>query len=239
MRPETDQGVLKSAPHIVYYLSSVYLQIMFTGLVENIGTLDGLHRSNGGWRLNVGCRFDAAEPLVMGESIAVQGACLTVSGIFDGGFAADLLDETLGRTALGSLRKGAPLNLERALRAGDRLGGHIVQGHVDEVGRVELVRPAGRDSEIRISCSSLFSRQCVVKGSVAIDGVSLTITSLGDGFLAVNIIPHTLKSTSLSALGAGSPVNLESDVLGKYVYGFLRGRDALDEEKLRRAGFCG
>lgn len=212
---------------------------MFTGLVENLGILRSRSRNGGGWRLFVECRFPD-EPLALGESVAVQGVCLTAAEVSDDGFTADLLDETLRRSVLGSIPLGARVNLERALRAGDRMGGHIVQGHVDEVGRVLSLRNTGRDWELRVSCSRGFALQCVVKGSVAIDGTSLTITDLGDDFLAVNVIPHTWRNTSLASLKAGDGVDLESDVIGKYAARLLGAAGGgLTEEKLRRAGFNG
>ncbi len=211
---------------------------MFTGLVEKSGSLKSRVRDGQSWRIGVSASFSS--PLVLGESVAVQGVCLTVTEIAPWGFYADLLDETMHRTALGALSLGAELNLERAMQAGDRFGGHIVQGHVDETGRIISICNVGRDIEIRIACSSGFSRQCVMKGSVAIDGTSLTITDLGDDFLAVNIIPHTLKATSLSNRKVGDAVNLESDIIGKYVERILgRGRGSLTEDDLRKAGFCG
>lgn len=211
---------------------------MFTGLVENLGTLSSRVRKDGGWRVFISCAFPADDPLVLGESVAVQGVCLTVAEVLPDGFAADLLDETLRRSALGRLSNGARVNLERAMRANDRFGGHIVQGHVDETGIVQSISDVGRDYELVISCSSALSRQSVMKGSIAIDGVSLTITKLGDDFLAVNIIPHTWRNTSLASLKAGDAVNLESDVIGKHVARLLGFADGgLTEAKLREAGF--
>lgn len=215
---------------------------MFTGLVEAVGTLGARRREGGGWRLAVRASFPGGDPLALGESVAVQGACLTVAALAPDGFEADLLDETMRRTALGALAIGAPLNLERAMRAGDRFGGHIVQGHVDEVGAVAEVSPAGRDRAIRVKCSPGFARLCVEKGSVAIDGVSLTLTEVGGDAITVNVIPHTLRATSLGRLAAGSPVNLEADVVGKYVarlLGASSARGGLTEETLRKAGFDG
>lgn len=211
---------------------------MFTGLVENLGTLSSRVRKDGGWRLFVVCDFPSEDPLALGESVAVQGVCLTVAEILPNGFAADLLDETLRRTALGRLATGARVNLERAMKANGRFGGHIVQGHVDETGVVRSISNVGRDYELIISCSSILSRQSVMKGSIAIDGVSLTITKLGDDFLAVNIIPHTWRNTSLASLKQGDSVNLESDVIGKHVARLMGfSGSGLTEAKLREAGF--
>lgn len=214
---------------------------MFTGLVEKTGVLKKLVRNDGGWRLIVECRpWDDNDPVVLGESIAVQGVCLTVTDFSMTGFSADLLDETLRRTALGRLKVGAALNLERALRLGDRLGGHIVSGHIDETGALASVKNVGRDYELCIACSKDFARQCVMKGSVAIDGVSLTITGLTDDSVSVNIIPHTWSETSLRELRKSDPVNLESDVIGKYVARYMSVKTGgITEETLKKAGFCG
>lgn len=237
---------------------------MFTGLIEKLGILEWRRRNGGGWRIGIAAAFDA---LALGESVAVQGVCLTVDAVTTRGFEADLLDETLRRTALGELAPGATVNLERAMKAGSRFGGHIVQGHVDETGRVATIDPVGRDIALTIACSRAFARRCIEKGSVAIDGVSLTITAVAENSFAVNVIPHTLTATSLARLKPGSLVNLESDVIGKYVERFLQMRELGDlrmpdaqtaplasavmqavdqqtaggitEEQLRKAGFCG
>ncbi len=217
---------------------------MFTGLVECTGRLESLERSGGGWRLRVS-HAPWPEPLIVGESVAVQGACLTVVEVRADGFAADLLDETLARTALPSLARGARLNLERALRMGDRLGGHIVSGHIDEAGRVVAIAPRGRDVALTVGCSPRLARLSILKGSIAIDGVSFTITALTPSSLSVGIIPHTLAVTSLGDRREGDRVNLEADILGKHVARLL-GRDEeeigvkeapVDEESLIRAGF--
>ena len=212
---------------------------MFTGLVEKTGSIRKLFRHGGGWRLEVVCPPWEGEPIVLGESIAVQGVCLTVAEAAPDGFTADLLDETLRRSALGRLGPGARVNLERALRLGDRLGGHLVSGHVDETGVLVSVRDAGRDFELTVACTRSFARQCVVKGSVALDGVSLTITGLTDDSLSVNISPHTWKATSLGERKKGDLINLESDVIGKYVARYMDVKPGgLTEDSLRKAGFC-
>lgn len=218
---------------------------MFTGLIQRTGRLERLTRSAGGWRLLVS-HAPWPEPLAPGESVAVQGACLTVAEACAEGFAADLLEETLARTALARLPPGARLNLERALRLGDRLGGHIVSGHVDETGRVRAVGRKGRDATMTVSCSPRLAALTVLKGSIAIDGVSLTVAALAGDSLAVEIIPHTWENTSLSERRVGDAVNLEADILGKHVARLL-GRDpgagegmaaaALDLGVLARAGF--
>ena len=212
---------------------------MFTGLVEKTGTIRKLFRQAGGWRLDVSCAPWPDDPVSLGESIAVQGVCLTVAAPAADGFTADLLDETLRRSALGRLAPGARVNLERALRLGDRLGGHLVSGHVDETGVLVSVREAGRDFELTVACTQSFARQCVMKGSVALDGVSLTITGLTDDSVSVNVIPHTWRETSLGERRKGDLINLESDVIGKYVARHLEMKaGGLTEESLRKAGFC-
>jgi riboflavin synthase len=171
--------------------------------------------------------------------VAVQGACLTVTSFGDGFFTADLLDETLQRTALRGLGAGAHLNLERALALGDRLGGHIVSGHVDEAGELLAIEERGRDIAMRIGCSAGLARQTVMKGSVAVDGVSLTVSGLGDDWVEVNLIPHTLAATSLRDRRAGDRVNLEGDILGKYVARLLgrEGGGRVTEQVLAENGF--
>lgn len=211
---------------------------MFTGLVQQTGIIKGLERNDGGWSAQIGYT-PWPDPLVLGESVAVQGACLTVTSIRPDFFTADLLDETLQRTALRQLRTGAKVNLERALAVGDRLGGHWVSGHVDECGKLISVTPAGRDEIWRIGCSAALAGQSVMKGSATLDGVSLTISGLGDDWFEVNLIPHTRSVTSLSERRIGDLINLEGDILGKYVARLL-GKDrnrAIDEQLLSENGF--
>lgn len=189
---------------------------MFTGLIEKKGRLGRIWRERGGAKIAVAHDpFDSA--LALGESIAVQGVCLSVREVISDGFVADLLDETLDRTIFSELSPGACLNLERALRADSRLGGHFVTGHIDETGRVQEVPPRGRDRKLRVSCSEDFAGMTVMKGSVAVNGVSLTVTGLGRNWLAVDLIPITLQDTSLGNLTVGAGVHLEADLLGKYV----------------------
>jgi len=212
---------------------------MFTGLVQKVGTLKQLARAHGGWTLTV-AHEAWNDTLVLGESIAVQGACLTVTTFGNGYFTADLLDETLQRTALHQLREGSRVNLERALALGERLGGHIVSGHVDETGTLYQIEDRGRDVAWRMRCSTGLARQTVMKGSIAIDGVSLTVSGLDDTSIEVNLIPHTLQATSLCDRKPGDLLNLEGDILGKYVARLL-GRDtppsSITEEMLRANGF--
>ena len=207
---------------------------MFTGLIQKTGTVKRVSRG-AGLVLEIG--FDPwTTPLAEGESVAVNGVCLTVVRCDATRFTADVLRETESRTGLGELLPGAKVNLEGALRAGDALGGHIVQGHVDCRGTVIAREPKGRDFQLRVRCGRVLAAQSVLKGSVAIDGVSLTISALGDDWLGVDLIPTTAAETTLGAKKVGDEVNLEGDIVGKYVAKSVV-RQGLTEEALARAGF--
>ena len=195
---------------------------MFSGLVVVIGEMRGLVRQGGGARLEIRCALPG-EPLTCGESVAVLGACLTIAKATAGGFEADISPETLSRTTLGALRAGSRVNLERAMRLSDRLGGHLVLGHVDATVAVVSVRPAREYSTVRFALPSALAPEVAEKGSVAVDGVSLTVSRLGEGWFEVALIPTTLSETTLAALRAGDLVNLETDVLAKYVRRSLAG----------------
>jgi riboflavin synthase len=184
---------------------------MFTGLVQQLGTLTSLE----GGRLAVTATL--AGELAVGDSVAVNGACLTATSVTPAGFTADVMEETLGRTALGALRPGDPVNLELPLRAADRLGGHFVQGHVDGVGTVAAVHDEGFSRLVEIGAEPALMRYVVEKGSIAVDGVSLTVASLAEGTFGVSLIPETLERTTLGRASPGDSVNLEVDVLAKYV----------------------
>jgi riboflavin synthase len=184
---------------------------MFTGLVQQLGTLTSLE----GGRLAVTATL--AGELSVGDSVAVNGACLTATSVTPDAFTADVMEETLRRTALGALRPGDPVNLELPLRAADRLGGHFVQGHVDGVGTVAAVHDEGFSRLVEIEAEAGLMRYVVEKGSIAVDGVSLTVASLGDGTFGVSLIPETLERTTLGRASPGDSVNLEVDVLAKYV----------------------
>ena len=196
---------------------------MFTGLIEKVGTVKRVSRGRG---LVLEFAFAPwTEPLEPGESVAVNGVCLTVAQCDATRFTADVLRETESRTGLAELKPGDPVNLERALRAGARLGGHLVQGHVDGRGELIAKEPKGRDFALTFRCGRVIAAASVLKGSIAVNGVSLTVSGLGSDWLRVDVIPTTLRETNLGRLALGDRVNLESDVLGKYA------RRALDGER--------
>ncbi len=188
---------------------------MFTGLIEAVGHVDQVTRTGTGVRLGV--RTGLAGELTRGESVSVNGVCLTVTDITAEIFAADIGPETLKVTTLGGLQPGHPVNLERALRADSRFGGHFVQGHVDGIGTVLELRPEGDAHWLKVGYSALMAPYLVAKGSVAVEGVSLTVAALADDHFDVMIIPFTWSHTSLGSLQAGARVNLECDMVGKYV----------------------
>jgi riboflavin synthase len=188
---------------------------MFTGLVAGTGAVESLERADDGLRLRV--RTDLAGELRPGDSVAVNGVCLTAVDADAAGFSAEVTAETLRRSSLGPLTVGDQVNLELPLRAGDRLGGHMVQGHVDGTGRIDAVREDGFARVVRIGAPPAVLRYVVEKGSIAVDGVSLTVSSVDrDGF-EVSLIPETLERTNLGSVAPGRVVNLEVDVVAKYV----------------------
>ncbi|MGA8363714.1 MAG: riboflavin synthase [Solirubrobacteraceae bacterium] len=188
---------------------------MFTGLIEDLGSVTALERSAEGARLRIGTRL--ASELEQGDSVAVDGVCLTAIDIRDGGFAAEAMAETLRRSALGALEPGALVNLELALRADGRLGGHVVQGHVDGTGLVSEIREEGIARVLKIDTDPGAVRYLVEKGSVAVNGVSLTVSGLREDGFEVSLIPETLRRTNLGSMAVGERVNLEVDVLAKHV----------------------
>ncbi len=195
---------------------------MFTGLVADVGVVRTCERDERGARLVIQTRL--AGDLEVGDSIAVGGVCLTATEVTGDSFTAEAMHETLTRSALGALRDGSAVNLELALRAEDRLGGHIVQGHVDGTGTVSDVAAAGFSRIVSVQAEPALLRYLVEKGSVAIDGVSLTVSRLGKDDFAVSLIPETLQRTTLGALAPGAIVNLEVDVLAKHVERLLGAR---------------
>jgi len=192
---------------------------MFTGIVRELGTVEAFDGS----RLVVAANETSAAAGI-GDSVAVAGVCLTVVEAAEGRLAFDVVPETLSRSALGSLEPGDTLNLEPALRVGDALGGHVMQGHVDAVGEVRSVTPEGDGLRVWIDAPETVVRYCIEKGSIAVDGVSLTIVALDDDSFEVALIPHTLAVTTLGSLAPGDGVNLEADVLGKVVERLLAAR---------------
>jgi len=190
--------------------------MMFTGLVEEIGTVAAIESRGDGVRLRVRAAR-AIEGLALGDSVAVDGACLTAVAIHDDGFEVDVVAETLRRTALGGRTAGDRVNLERAVRAGDRLGGHLVQGHVDGTATVVAVADEAQGRRLVFATSPDLLRYVVAKGSVAIDGVSLTVASRDGAGFEVALIPHTLGETTLGDAREGRTVNLEVDLVAKYV----------------------
>ncbi len=205
---------------------------MFTGIVAELGEVAAIEDRGDAARLTIRGSTEGVSP---GESIAVNGVCLTVTGIMDGTFTADVMGETLDRSSLGALTSGAPVNLERSLRLADRLGGHLMQGHVDATGTIVSRSPAAHWDQVRISLPAGISRYVVHKGSIAVDGISLTVSALGDSagsggddppdppravggaWFEVSLIPETLKRTTLGFRKPGEVVNLEVDVIAKYV----------------------
>jgi len=215
-------------------------EIMFTGLVELKGNLVRRARRGPGYRLAVTGNLGA---LTLGESISVSGACLTVVSIGSDnrGFEADVSLETASKTTLGALAIGSAVNLERALRVGDRLGGHLVSGHVDAVAELRRMEPAGEAQRLSVGFPRELARFIAAKGSITLDGVSLTVNSVTDSELSVMVIPHTLSVTTLGELRPGAPINLEVDTLARYAVRFLEvsagNAEAGLKDALRQAGY--
>jgi riboflavin synthase len=204
---------------------------MFTGIVAELGEVAAIEQYGDAARLTI---RGSTEGVSTGESIAVNGVCLTVADIWDQTFTADVMGETLDRSSLGALTPGAPVNLEQSVRLADRLGGHLVQGHVDGTGTIISRTPAAHWDQVRISLPASISRYVVHKGSIAVDGISLTVSALGpppadgpdgDTWFEVCLIPETLKRTTMGARAPGEVVNLEVDVIAKYVERLLSGEE--------------
>lgn len=217
---------------------------MFTGIIEGLGTVRAVHPSGAGLRLAIEADFDL-EGTRVGDSLCVDGACLTVVRRAGRSVEADVSPETVARTTFGALRPGARVNLERALRLGDRLDGHLVSGHVDGTGWIESREPLGNALRIGFRAPAELTRGMIPKGSVAVDGVSLTINRLERERFEVAVIPHTASWTTLGVKEIGRAVNIETDLVGKYIERFLRhprqeGEAAaagVSLEQLARAGF--
>jgi riboflavin synthase len=196
---------------------------MFTGIVEELGLVEAVED------LGTAARLTVRAPMVTtdvtgGDSVAVNGVCLTVVDLVDGAFTADVMLETLRRSSLGALAPGSSVNLERAMRADGRFGGHVVQGHVDGVGEVLARQPDEHWTVVRVAVPDSLARYVVEKGSITVDGVSLTVSALGSGWFEVSLIPTTLRHTTLGSAPVGAAVNLEVDVLAKYVERLLEAR---------------
>lgn len=189
---------------------------MFTGIIEDLGSIESVEPLEAGSRLKIATALPTAE-FAMGESICCNGACMTVVEIADKTFAIDVSAESLRRTTLADLSPGDPVNLERSIRLQDRLGGHLVSGHVDGTGRVESIRPEGESAIYRFAVPEALTPLLVEKGSVAVDGISLTCFNCDGGGFDVAVIPHTTSVTTLGVRKPGDGVNIENDLLGKYV----------------------
>ncbi len=203
---------------------------MFTGIVEARGRVARLEPVDALVEIDVDVPAVVGRELKVGASVAIDGACLTVTRIRGTRVSFQAVRETLERTSLGDRKVGDAVNLERALQADSRLDGHLVQGHVDGTGRVQELRRDGPDVRMRIACGAELLRLLVPKGSVAIDGVSLTVLDVQKESFSVALIPHTLAETTLGARAAGDAVNLEADILGKYVFRYLSQREGIERD---------
>lgn len=212
---------------------------MFTGLVEELGIIRSLAGGDP-------AKLTLTAPMIasgaqIGDSVAINGVCLTVTGISGDELLFDVVRETLSKSDLGSLKMGDKVNLERALTAGKQLGGHFVQGHADGVGKITAINRTSRTAEMRISASDDIMKYVVPKGSIAVDGISLTVASVQPGSFTIAVIPHTLENTNLEGKRVGDAVNLEADILGKYVERFLALRkgetSGVTEQLLADAGY--
>jgi riboflavin synthase len=193
---------------------------MFTGLVQDVGRVESVETDSNGARIWIATEL--APELAEGDSVAVNGVCLTATAVNDSGFETEAMNQTLVVTALGTLEAGSRVNLELAMKVSDRLGGHIVQGHADGVGEVLAVEEDGFARRLRVELGPELLRYVVAKGSIALDGVSLTVADLGDSWAEVSLIPETLERTNLGALAPGGKLNVECDVVAKYVERLVR-----------------
>jgi riboflavin synthase len=189
---------------------------MFTGLIEDIGRVAAFERRGGAGVLTITAALPASE-IAIGDSIAVNGACLTVTAIHEASLSFDVSPETVAGTTISTLRAGGSVNLERALRLGDRMGGHIVTGHIDCVGRLARKSETSGNHVLEFTLPTANARYLISKGSIAVNGISLTVNTVGSDRFSVNIIPLTWSSSTLSGLRTGDDVNLETDIIGKYV----------------------
>jgi riboflavin synthase len=211
---------------------------MFTGIIEDVGAITGIGKGEGRWTFTVLAGFNPGD-IREGDSIAVNGVCLTVTGLEGGSIKADASLETLSLTTLRSSSINDRVNLERAMRADSRLGGHIVMGHVDGIGRIVAIGPEGDSLKVEIEAPAEISRYIVKKGSVAIDGISLTVNDQRDNRFTLNVIPYSAAKTTLGSKHLGDHVNVETDILGRYVEKFVtrREKDGSDLDFLYRYGY--
>ena len=213
---------------------------MFTGIIEELGTVGQMDRRPDSIKLTIQAR-KVLEGTQLGDSIAVNGVCLTVTSMTDTSFTADVMHETMRRSSLSDIKSGSKVNLERAMQVGGRLGGHIVSGHIDGVGHIARIAADGIARVITISIPKDMEPFIVEKGSIAIDGISLTVVSVGNSQFSVSIIPHTMANTTLIDKHPGAVVNLETDVIGKYVHSFTTAhtgkRSGITMETLLENGF--
>ena len=218
---------------------------MFTGLVEGIGGVKEIQRVREDMRLIIQPQFDMSDSRE-GDSISVNGVCLSIAGIQGGAFSMDVSGETMSRSTMGQLKPGDEVNLERALRLGDRLGGHLVSGHVDGVGKILKKEQKERSWLLRVGIDEALARYTIEKGSIAVEGISLTINDCQDTYFEVNIIPHTAQETTILKKRVGDLVNIETDMIGKYVEKFFQQQSVpaeekrssrINEEMLRKHGF--
>ncbi|MFC1508646.1 riboflavin synthase [Candidatus Omnitrophota bacterium] len=209
---------------------------MFTGLIEETGTIASIARHGTIVDFTIKATV-VTDDIAIGDSVAVNGACLTVTAAGASEFTVQAVEETIRRTTLGGLKSGGSVNLERSLRVGDRLGGHIVQGHVDCTGRIVSVRKSGENMILTLAVAPENARYIVEKGSVAIDGISLTVTTVTNSEFGVSVIPHSLNATTLRNARVGDSVNIETDIIGKYVEKLLHTQKGLTTERLEELGY--
>ncbi|OUR71898.1 riboflavin synthase subunit alpha [Methylophaga sp. 41_12_T18] len=211
---------------------------MFTGIIAAIGKIETVQAKGGDLSLQVATQKLDLSDVGLGDSIAINGVCLTVVTIGTGSLSFDVSRESLARTSLGSVQAGSVVNLEKAMAVGDRLGGHIVSGHVDGLGTIMSLNPSARSTQYRIELPIDLSRYVAEKGSICIDGVSLTVNNVGDNWFEVNIIPHTMQETIINTYQAGSKVNLEVDLIARYLERLLPTADAgVSRDTLMKHGF--
>jgi riboflavin synthase len=216
---------------------------MFTGLVEDIGKVKKIDKKGGSMSLFVECNLDLTETKI-GDSISVDGVCLTVVELKSKGFRVEVSSETLQRATIKDIKEGQKINLERAMRLSDRLGGHLVLGHVDGIGKIKGISRDAASTKMKISAPTNIMKYIIEKGSVAIDGISLTVNDCTDVDFSLNIIPHTAGQTTLSSKKVGDSINIENDIIGKYVEKFLdkgqgkrEGDSKINREFLSKHGF--